>query len=370
MTRERFERDFQAKNLPCVLTDIGSLGWRAAKEWVDQASGEADMEALRSKFGHHEVTVHGADGRREDMTLTDYIDWWQQNRGSGEWKYLKDWHLASQQPDYAAYSVPECLGADWLNEHWGATCSQSQGGDHRFVYIGPAGSFTALHADVLFSYSWSANVTGEKRWLLVPSEQRSLVSDEATRPLVRDLKDLPKSSKASTVTPIEIFQHAGELLFVPSGWYHQVENLTDCISINHNWLTAHNVGWALTRIKEVLADVQHGLSEGEDDDAELCESIVSRRCGMGVGELCDMLEGVIQRRTHTPQRSSKRVRRSADCSTAVSGTDSLEISRASEVLAEALNVLETVYANDTLDAARLAAIQKQKQMLRTKSMPA
>jgi transcription termination factor Rho len=35
--------------------------------------------------------------------------------------------------------------------------------DYRFVYLGPAGSWTGAHADVLRSYSWSANVCGKKR---------------------------------------------------------------------------------------------------------------------------------------------------------------------------------------------------------------
>lgn len=35
--------------------------------------------------------------------------------------------------------------------------------DYRFVYVGPAGSWTPLHSDVLRSYSWSANVGGRKR---------------------------------------------------------------------------------------------------------------------------------------------------------------------------------------------------------------
>lgn len=29
---------------------------------------------------------------------------------------------------------------------------------------------TGLHADVLSSYSWSANVTGRKRWYLIPPQ--------------------------------------------------------------------------------------------------------------------------------------------------------------------------------------------------------
>lgn len=43
--------------------------------------------------------------------------------------------------------------------------------DHRFVYMGPRGSWTALHADVLRSFSWSFNVCGRKRWLLFPPQQ-------------------------------------------------------------------------------------------------------------------------------------------------------------------------------------------------------
>jgi hypothetical protein len=53
----------------------------------------------------------------------------------------------------------------------GSTSSQGQGpgqevaevADYRFVYLGPAGSWTPLHSDVLRSHSWSANVAGRKR---------------------------------------------------------------------------------------------------------------------------------------------------------------------------------------------------------------
>ena len=57
------------------------------------------------------------------------------------------------------------------------------------------------------------------------------------------------------LTPIEVIQRAGELLFVPSGWYHQVENIDDCISINHNWLNGCNADWALRRLSQTLDDV-------------------------------------------------------------------------------------------------------------------
>ncbi len=31
-------------------------------------------------------------------------------------------------------------------------------------------------------------------------------------------------------------QGPGEIVFVPSGWWHQVENVSDCLSVNHNWI--------------------------------------------------------------------------------------------------------------------------------------
>ena len=30
-------------------------------------------------------------------------------------------------------------------------------------------------------------------------------------------------------------------MFVPSGWYHEVYNMQDTISINHNWLNCCNL---------------------------------------------------------------------------------------------------------------------------------
>lgn len=65
----------------------------------------------------------------------------------------------------------------------------------------------------------------------------------------------------------------------PSGWYHQVENLTDCISINHNWCNAVNlpslyasmcakvleVEHALEDVRELLS---HGSAQSPDTDPE------------------------------------------------------------------------------------------------------
>lgn len=43
------------------------------------------------------------------------------------------------------------------------------------------GSWTPLHADVLRSFSWSVNVAGAKRWLLLPPQHTHLLYDRFGR---------------------------------------------------------------------------------------------------------------------------------------------------------------------------------------------
>lgn len=108
---------------------------------------------------------------------------------------------ASQFIQVQAYSCPTFFRDDWLNAYYlqlrhllpwahfigstpasdatlgvpelaAATDAVDEGGsaqqaDYRFAYVGLAGSRTMLHADVLRSYSWSANAAGTKRCTLL-----------------------------------------------------------------------------------------------------------------------------------------------------------------------------------------------------------
>lgn len=89
---------------------------------------------------------------------------------------------------------------------------------------------TPFHADVFHSYSWSANICGRKKWLLYPPGQEKFLRDcrgnlpyDVTSPALQDERHFPRFSEAGH--PLEVIQEAGEILFVPSGWHHQVYNL-------------------------------------------------------------------------------------------------------------------------------------------------
>ncbi|XLR42555.1 hypothetical protein S83_027215 [Arachis hypogaea] len=153
--------------------------------------------------------------------------------------YLKDWHFVKEYPEYVAYKTPIFFCDDWLNlyldnyrmhtdsdkyqENNEICCS-----DYRFVYMGVKGSWTPLHADVFRSYSWSANVCGKKRWLFLDPSQHHLVFDRNMKNCVYNIFDEVSDSKFPGFKKaiwLECMQEAGEIIFVPSGWYHQVQNL-------------------------------------------------------------------------------------------------------------------------------------------------
>lgn len=48
------------------------------------------------------------------------------------------------------------------------------------------------------------------------------------------------------------------LLSLPSS---AVENLDDCVSINHNWLNGHNVHWAWMLLRAERAAAEAGIKD-------------------------------------------------------------------------------------------------------------
>jgi hypothetical protein len=59
---------------------------------------------------------------------------------------------------------------------------------------------------------------------------------------------------------VDVIQEEGETIFVPSGWYHQVHNLCDTISINHNWCNTYNILGMWQHIQDQRRDVIKALN--------------------------------------------------------------------------------------------------------------
>ena len=158
-----------------------------------------------------------------------------------------------------------------------------QPNDFRFCYIGAPGTFTPLHRDVYASYSWSANVGGRKKWWFFPPGRLESVKQDGE--LVFDVRRLPGGGAG-----IEVIQEEGEIIFVPSGWHHQVVNLDFCISINHNFACS-------ITLPLLFASLLAAQSRVEDSISDVKEMILQRvgREGPWEEEWVEEVQGLLER---------------------------------------------------------------------------
>ncbi|XP_041376873.1 uncharacterized protein LOC121389344 [Gigantopelta aegis] len=261
--------------------------------------------------------------------------------GSEECLYLKDWHFTRSFPDYTAYETPVYFRSDWLNEFWDTQLDKPD--DYKFVYMGPKDSWTPLHADVMRSFSWSANVCGRKKWILFPPGEEEALKDRFGQ-LVFDVtsSDLENTSTYPNYGKLqhqfEVIQEAGEVIFVPSGWHHQVVNLEDTISINHNWFNGCNIDICWKFMKQSLADVKKEISDCRSMDGwhQQCQLILKASAGIDVIEFYGLLLSIALHRLKSigcldnsimVHQLSLDVRHSCDSDTANSTPDPSSVNR-------------------------------------------
>ncbi|RNE97491.1 uncharacterized protein Tco025E_09439 [Trypanosoma conorhini] len=269
LTFEQFRERCLKPNLPAIIR-------RAVPESETGATDGfcSSLERMRSRLAPKSlIGAYGEDHRvptAETMTelpsdvdqdeymvcrarsLGEVVECWRQNKRV---VYLKDWHMQLDSETHATtattpqfgekpglgkehrflhgdglYQAPAYLGDDWMDDfcrcsrgdkvhyhHFGGTES-----DYRFAYIGPPSSWTPLHFDVFGTYSWSLNVCGEKLWYFPSPEGNQRLLENSLYGLV-----LPVDIRTTTGAELwAVLQRPGDLVFVPSGYLHQVHNVS------------------------------------------------------------------------------------------------------------------------------------------------
>lgn len=306
-----FLNKFLISNEPCIIDSAITESWPCRQQWVSKNA--PNFELLGTLFGKCTVPIADCKKRyynsqvKNDMTMQEYLDYWITFKRSNYVSdmpllYLKDWHCARNFPDLVYYKVPHYFASDWLNEYYIANPELND--DYMFVYMGPKGTWTPLHADVFFSYSWSANIVGKKRWLLFPPKEENKFRDSYGQlvydVLSKDLKDHTKYDKYDSqhLKCFEVIQEAGEIIFIPSGWHHQVWNLEDTISVNHNWINGCNIRTIWSTLKQELLSVMKEVEDCRDMSnwIEHCQLMLKVSHGMNYIQFYSFISFIAARR--------------------------------------------------------------------------
>ncbi|EGT34798.1 hypothetical protein CAEBREN_22749 [Caenorhabditis brenneri] len=292
---------FGFQSLPFILGKQSTANWPAVQNWV-LPDGKPNKEFLKKNYGNSIVPILVNGTEYESTTLTEFID----NMKDPE-VYLKDWHFQNEYGT-SMYKLHPFFSRDFVNcEKWTTDKTENPfGDDYRFVYIGAAGSWTKFHADVVSSHSWSANICGRKKWFMMPPGSEELFKCTSSESgYVDDIRKFPDLFEQAKV--ISFVQEPGEIVFVPSNWYHQVHNLEDTISINHNWMNSTNLGLVNDFLMNREQDVRHELRDCfdsflEDEFEEKVEELLFADARLNKKRFLKLCDLVRQSRSQSNQK--------------------------------------------------------------------
>ena len=226
LSREQFLDEYYAENRPVLLADVCDL-WPARGLWtpqylVDTIGADVEVEVMADRDADPRYEVNAEDHRRT-MRFEDYVGKLSASRkGNDAYLVANNQFLSSDAaaPLWEDFTVdPRYLRSDGER-------------GRAFLWLGPAGTITPLHHDVmnvLFS-----QVVGRKRFRLyspvdTPLLYNTLSVYSEVDPLAPDLERFPLFADA---TAIEVVVEPGETLFVPVGWWHHVVSLDLSMSVS------------------------------------------------------------------------------------------------------------------------------------------
>lgn len=225
LTREVFFRDHYLAARPVVVTDL-CTGWPAMQRW--------QPERLMQRFAGHEVEIQAGRSSDPDFELNklalrkrvrfgDFMARVMRGEPSNDC-YLTANNCAFSNPDFATLhddigAMPPYLDRSLLagSGHW---------------WIGPAGTSTPLHHDSVMLFH--AQVVGRKRWRLISPLQTARVYNHrgVFSAVDLDALDFERFPLMRGVQVLDVVVAPGEALFLPLGWWHQVDALEVSVSLS------------------------------------------------------------------------------------------------------------------------------------------
>lgn len=131
-----------------------------------------------------------------------------------------------------------------------------------------------------------------KKWIFfTPNDEEQLKDNLGNLPFDISEDETQRLICEKQIKYYEIIQKAGQTIFIPSGWHHQVWNLEDTISVNHNWFNGCNIERIWMTLFEKYNEVVEEISDCKDMENfdEHCQLMLKSVFGLNFEMFLDMM---------------------------------------------------------------------------------
>ena len=220
---DKFLREYAEKSRPLIIKG-GASNWPLTQK---------GLSLFESMYGHMDCNVRrgdystGIEGRgyftEEKVTVSEYI-----KNLIAESQFYED--------TYAPYQVtPDNISEIIDYPKW--LPSESVGQPMHF-WLGPKNSYIAIHSDTFDKLVYHA--VGDKVWCLIPPHYASklnLIEDFGrgfdVSPINPFKPDLIKYPNFKNIPVLKFRVSAGDIFFLPGGWYHSVKSVNTSLSFEY-----------------------------------------------------------------------------------------------------------------------------------------
>lgn len=242
---EKFLADYVRLNRPIIVTGAMAT-WDIAGTWtpasLERRFGDRPVQVYNSYFDlqslvplRQYLSKHFGGGERTAEAEVPYVRWYTKLRdvdfywADETFAQLEGcWQMPSFIPntDYLLPYCPDDTVTSPVVDHFPA----------KGLFISPRGARTGLHVDPWGSCAILFQLYGTKTWYFYSPDQRPYLQNafgvvDVTRP---NHEKFPNFSLAQLTATCTLQQ--GEIIYVPHGWYHQVECDSDSVSVTWNFV--------------------------------------------------------------------------------------------------------------------------------------